>query len=698
MLAASDSAGSVIQAHFTDKPPRIDGVIDDVWWGADSAHDFSQLTPDYGKPATEATTVYLLYDRDNVYVAFRCLVNDLRTRRAQMSGESDGIRLFLDTFGDNNSCYVFAVAASGVEQTYRLTDDGSRVEDWSGVWQSSVRPEKWGFAVELALPFKALRYPPNLTSWGIDFGRYVVYRGEKSYWAPHGETGVKVSEMGRIASIRTPPAGLHLEVYPVGLFRFQYDSMRHYEPSGGLDAAWLPTPTANLQLTTFPDFAQIEADPYRVNLSEYELLLPEKRPFFVEAAENFGGSSNTLQLFYSRRIGKPLPDGQVVPILGGAKYTDRFSRFSFGALAAVTGERNYDSSGVSATEPVSIYSVVSLRRLVLDNSQVGFLYAGKDNPKLANHGVGLDAMLREGDFNGSLTLAGSQSGDSLDYALVTSTRYQSNAAAMYMTYKQIAPEFDANGIGLTGWRGQSVEAGGGPEFYSRGPFRYAQARGYFTISREWAYPDNVQDWEIGFSTYADFLNLMSAGAWLGPSRAWFPGDTGWQDYLSMSFGGNLGTDASRPLSTSITGYYATSAYNYRRGILAPNADAQLDFLARAGDHVSIALSSEAVLEFESGAFLDKDEDVTFISRPRLDVAFTPKMNLGLAGEIVRGFDLISERPYTSYYASLLYSWTIRPRSTIYVALNQRLDDTNPDARVKPSGSIAVVKLRYLFVF
>jgi hypothetical protein len=267
---------------------------------------------------------------------------------------------------------------------------------------------------------------------------------------------------------------------------------------------------------------------------------------------------------------------------------------------------------------------------------------------------------------------------------------------MYVTFRQIAPEFDVNGIGLTGWRGRSLEAGAGPELYSRGPFRYAQARGFLTLGREWAYPDNVQDWQLGLSTYADFTNQMSAGAWLGPSRAWYQTRQGWQDYLGMSAGGNYGTDASRPLSAGLSGYYATGVYNYRREVLAPSADAVLNIRARLGDRVTAEVDGEAVFEFEPGPRLSARKDMTLIARPRFNVSFTPKMTLGLAGEVVRSYDVTARRPYRSYYASLLYSWTIRPRSTFHLAFNQRLDDAS--GLVEPVGTIAVAKLRYNFVF
>jgi len=93
--------------------------------------------------------------------------------------------------------------------------------------------------------------------------------------------------------------------------------------------------------------------------------------------------------------------------------------------------------------------------------------------------------------------------------------YNSTRAGMYATFRQFAPEFDVNGIGLTGWRGRSLEAGAGPELYSRGPFRYAQARGFLTLGREVGYPDKCRTGNSGSLRMPTSTNQMSACACSG---------------------------------------------------------------------------------------------------------------------------------------------------------------------------------------
>lgn len=702
--APADSGGRTIAAHFTATPPVVDGVLEEIWQTADSATAFTQLTPDFDSVATEPTTAYFLYDRENVYVAFRCLARDTAAITAHLSGASDGIRLFFDTFEDRTSCYAFIVDAAGCEQNYRLVENGLMSRVWAGVWRSSVRIHSWGFAAELAIPFKTLRYQPGRTTWGVDFGRYTVSSGEKDFWSRHHETGFRVERLGRLTGIEPPRPGLHLEIYPVGLARagktgsHQSGWRDSLSAAAGLDLSWLPTPTANIQLTALPDFAQIEADPYQVNLTRYELSLSERRPFFVEAAENFGTAIQPIRLFYSRRIGKSLPDGSAVPVQFGGKYTDRIDRWQVGALGARTARAEYDCWGTPGVEPASWFSVASLRRALFGNSEIGLLYAGKDNAlpegqpgALSNHGVSGDAALRFGDLTASVTGAGSQRGDSVDWAGNVAANYSSSTFSSYLTLRQVGPKFDMNGPGFTSWRGRSLYAQAGPEFYSRGPFRYASANAYVNLSRDWDYTGAAPDWEVGLSSYGGFRNQSSVSLWGGVNRSRYS-DTAWHSFPGAFIGGSIGTSESRAVTLNAWGSYTTRSYNYNRAILAPTADIGCYATARLSDRLLASADGQFVFEFPESGDLELRRDVTTMLRPRLDLVLTPKMGVGLGNEVVLGYDIGRDHPTRSYRLSALYSYTFLPRSTVYFAWNWNV---GTDA---PTELVQVLKLRYLFTF
>src|SRR5205085_2321283 len=101
-----------------------------------------------------------------------------------------------------------------------------------------------------------------------------------------------------------------------------------------------------LEATINPDFGQIEADPAEVNLTVFETIFSERRPFFTEGSSIL--AAGTSNYYYSRRIGAR-PTGaasgdfvdypDVSTILGAAKLSGRLrSGTSLGFLAAVTDE------------------------------------------------------------------------------------------------------------------------------------------------------------------------------------------------------------------------------------------------------------------------------------------------------------------------------------------------------------------------
>ena len=97
-LMASD--GKSIAVRFTDSPPKIDGVIEDVWQQADSTYEFVQYTPYESNPPTEKTVVYVLQDEANIYFAFKCYTGNRKPVSSPM-GEEDDITVKIDPFNSD---------------------------------------------------------------------------------------------------------------------------------------------------------------------------------------------------------------------------------------------------------------------------------------------------------------------------------------------------------------------------------------------------------------------------------------------------------------------------------------------------------------------------------------------------------------------------------------------------------------------
>jgi hypothetical protein len=119
------------------------------------------------------------------------------------------------------------------------------------------------------------------------------------------------------------------------------------------------TPSLTLDLTYNTDFAQVEVDEQRTNLTRFPLFFPEKRPFFLENAGIFSaGTPQAVDLFFTRRIGIDTL-GQPVPIVGGGRLTGRIGPFTVGGLQIFTEHQ--------------AYSVVRVARELAARSRIGVI-------------------------------------------------------------------------------------------------------------------------------------------------------------------------------------------------------------------------------------------------------------------------------------------------------------------------------------
>ena len=154
--------------------------------------------------------------------------------------------------------------------------------------------------------------------------------------------------------------------------------------------------TANLtaDLTVNTDFAQVEIDEQQVNLTRFNLFLPEKREFFLEGrglfdfgrggasggggggipGGGFGGSSDVPYMFYSRRIG--LNRSRVVPIDVGGRLTGKVGAWGVGVLNIQTGDETASSS------PSTNFTVARIKRDILRRSTIGAMFTNRNQSEL----------------------------------------------------------------------------------------------------------------------------------------------------------------------------------------------------------------------------------------------------------------------------------------------------------------------------
>ena len=240
-----------------------------------------------------------------------------------------------------------------------MDDARNRDYSWDGIWFAESEVYDWGYVVEIRIPYKSIQYDKNLDKWGLDFDRWIPANSEDLYWCNYEQSeGQRISKFGslNLGEFRPQSSGLNLELYPVAISKITLNENDKYDVEGnaGFDMFYNPSPKLTYQLTINPDFAQIEADPFDFNISRYESYFSERRPFFTEGNEVFmasgrergSGFYRPLELFYSRRIGKKLPDGSEVPLIAGTKAFGRADDWEYGGFLAVTGEENYFDDGV----------------------------------------------------------------------------------------------------------------------------------------------------------------------------------------------------------------------------------------------------------------------------------------------------------------------------------------------------------------
>jgi len=288
-----------------ETPPVIDGILDDpVWQNAPHETGFKTYHPDFGKDMGEKTVVYYAYDRENLYFAFRCFDSQPEKIKASISRRDsirsdDWVCVNLDSFNDQQSLYAFYINPLGIQQDSRF--EGGE-EDFSVdiVWHSAGCIDNKGYAVEIKIPFKSIRFShKEPVEMRIICERKITRRSEFATYPPLDPAqGANFLTQGRTLVFFDIKHYTLFEVLPGVTYnkRSAVDRGKLTSPGGegdiSLTTKYGITSHLILEGTYNPDFSQVEADAGQVDFNlRYSLFFPEKRPFFLEGKEkfNFGG-------------------------------------------------------------------------------------------------------------------------------------------------------------------------------------------------------------------------------------------------------------------------------------------------------------------------------------------------------------------------------------------------------------------------
>ena len=433
VLAAAVYSGRANQVHVTlprvDAPAAtviVDGILDEaVWQQAVRLTDFSQYAPVDGRAAEDATEVFVFYSPTAIYFGIKAHASPGSVRATLANRDridaDDAIQIFLNPFKDGRQALVFGVNPLGIQADGALTEgsgnrggapfsaleSGREVTDLTPdyVFQSKGRLTDEGYEIEIAIPFKTLRFPTDrVQSWALNIVRRVQSSGHEDSWAPALRAKSSfLAQSGTIEGLTDLHRGLVLDLNPAATAhsdgmpsgdRWRYDTSR---PELGGNVRWGVTPNLTLNGTINPDFSQVEADASQFTFDPRSaLFFPEKRPFFLDGAELFNAPNN---LIYTRRIAAPVT---AVKLTGNSAGTDI-------ALLSAVDEAATSASGVD--HPV--FNIARIQHDLPRSSKVGLVYTDRIDGADSNRVFAADARLLFGSIynlqlqaGGSRTVAG----------------------------------------------------------------------------------------------------------------------------------------------------------------------------------------------------------------------------------------------------------------------------------------------------
>ncbi|CAN5913456.1 hypothetical protein BH11GEM1_BH11GEM1_03910 [soil metagenome] len=394
----------------------IDGRLDEPQWvQAALLTGFSQFSPNDGGPADDSTEVLVWYSATAIHFGIRAFERHGRPTATLADRDriasDDNVQLLLGTFHDGRQATVFAVNALGVQADGTIVESNqSRTNGFAGttlardptdlssdyVFQSKGMLTPSGYAVEVRIPFKSLKYQSaDVQTWDFNVVRVVQHSGREDSWTPAMRAGLSfLAQSGTLEGLTELRRGLVVDVNPEVTQRtmglglpagvagsWRYDAGR---PEVGGNARWGVTNNITLNGTVNPDFSQIESDAGQFSFDPRQaLFFAEKRPFFLEGNEQF---ATPHSLIYTRRIVKPV---------GAVKLSGKVQGTNVAFLSAV--------DDASASQSRTDHPVVNLLRIQGDvgaSSKLGVAYTDRVDGGNYN---------RVADIDGSYLFGGSYS-------------------------------------------------------------------------------------------------------------------------------------------------------------------------------------------------------------------------------------------------------------------------------------------------
>ncbi len=386
-------------SEITSTPPVLDGKLDDeVWKNATTVSGFKTFRPDFGMDMEYETEVYMAYDAENIYFAFKCyddpnLIKTSLSPRDRIQ-DDDWVCINLDSFNDSQTIYGFYVNPSGIQRDTRSA--GFREDEAVDfVWYSAGEINDEGYNVEVRIPFKSIRYANknNLVKMGVVFERRVTRNSVNATYPPLDPA---LGDNFLIQMMDIQYEGIKknklVEVLPAVTFsknsrteegvRVSDKSVADIGVTGKIGL----TSDLVLDLTVNPDFSQVESDVGQVDDNQrFALFFPERRPFFQEGSENFNfsggnGREGIRSIVNTRTITNPIFAAKLTGKIGDKN-----------RISAIFAQ---DEMQEGSTDPYADFEILRYRRSFTNDSYLGGFFTRRSENGGSNSVAGADFNYR----------------------------------------------------------------------------------------------------------------------------------------------------------------------------------------------------------------------------------------------------------------------------------------------------------------